>query len=222
MPDLFDGTSSEILFQEQYYHNSNFKGIRVSGRQLSDKEFVHCTFANCDLHGCTLSDCVFEDCSFSDCDLSVVKIRHSGFLGVKFTGCKLIGIDWTQIKKPIDFQFERCNMNDSVFAGLALSATKFLDCTLTGGDFAKANLGKCVFDSVDLSGAMFLNTNLTRCLFKSADFSRAKIQNSDLTFADFSTARNYQINPSSNKLKKIVFFLLEAVLLFGYLDIVLK
>ena len=174
MPALSDQSIVTEDFPEEYYRDAEFRKIRASDRQFTDKEFNRCTFTNCDLHGSLFSGCIFENCVFTGCDLSVVKIKQSGFLGVKFIDSKMIGINWTQAKKPIDFRFERCNMNDSVFTGLAFSATTFHDCTLVGCDFAKANLTKSVFGKCDLNKSAFAGSNLT-----SAKFSDCKIVGGD-------------------------------------------
>jgi uncharacterized protein YjbI with pentapeptide repeats len=238
MQDLFD----KEHFLEEYYQNSNFQKIQAFDRQFVDKEFNHCTFANCDFHYSVLSGCIFEKCVFIGCDLSLIKIKHSGFLGVKFVDSKLIGINWAQAKKPIDFQFERCNLNDSVFAGQALISTRIYDCTLAGCDFAKTNLRKSVFEKCNLNNSVFVDSVLTstkfldctvvggnfaeadlgKCVFDAVDLSGTRFLNTNLNFSDFSTARNYQINPNVNKLRKTVFSLPEAVSLLGSFDIILK
>ena len=67
------------------------------------------------------------------------------------------------------------------------------------------------FRETDLSQADFAGTNLCDSLFLATD----------LTEADLSQARNYQIDPSQNTVRKAKFSLPEAMSLLYGLDIVL-
>ena len=74
-----------------------------------------------------------------------------------------------------------------IFKGTELRETDFSECDLTGA----------VFDDCDLGGATFEKTVLEK--------------------ADFTNARNYSINPESNRIRKARFSMPEVVgLLHGY------
>ncbi len=75
----------------------------------------------------------------------------------------------------------------------------FEDSILIDVDFSSANMQRAQFANCDLSGATFRNTNLSR--------------------ADFSTAKNYDIDPKINILAKAKFSMPEAVSLLSGLGI---
>jgi len=89
----------------------------------------------------------------------------------------------------------------STFFGTKLMKTKFDKCSLKETDFSEVNLSTSIFSDCDLTGARFLNSNLEK--------------------VDFRTAKNYSIDPESNKIKKAKFsvFNLEGLLYKYQLDI---
>ena len=68
----------------------------------------------------------------------------------------------------------------------------------------------------------FTGTNLTRANLGKTDFLGSRFADTDLRYADLSKAVNYAIDPTTNRLKKTVFSMPEAVSLLSAFDIILK
>ena len=78
----------------------------------------------------------------------------------------------------------------------------FKQCVIHEVDFTDADLSNAVFDNCDLMGSTFMNTNVEK--------------------ANFSTAKNYSINPAFNKIKKAKFSVPEITGLLHQYDIVIE
>ncbi|MCB8982792.1 MAG: pentapeptide repeat-containing protein [Ardenticatenaceae bacterium] len=189
------------------YNDETFHGASFDQQELSDRAFYDCAFQDCTFREAVLRRCVFHDCTFTDCDLSLAQIPETGFQGVEFVRCKLVGVDWAAahwpkfgIKRP--FTFHQCVLNYSFFPGLKLPKLRMTECTAKEADFS----------DVDFTGAVFTGT----------DFSGSRFVNCDLTGADFNDATHYAIDVKQNWLKKTKFALPEAVALLKGLDIVLR
>lgn len=83
------------------------------------------------------------------------------------------------------FRFESCALNFTVFYQVKLKKTDFVDCKLEEADFMEADLTNAVFHRCDLQKAVFENTNLEG--------------------ADFRTAYNFSIDPTTNRVQKARF-----------------
>ncbi|HEY4214592.1 MAG TPA: pentapeptide repeat-containing protein [Steroidobacteraceae bacterium] len=121
----------EARFREQSFAQGVYSGLR----------FEECRFESCDLSDCTLEDCRLVDTEFLNCNLSLLQVGGSAFRGVKFTDCKLVGINWTRahwqrIRMSAQLEFERCILNDSSFAGLHLPQIKMVECRIFDADFS--------------------------------------------------------------------------------------
>ena len=101
----------------------------------------------------------------------------------------------------LEFEFENCNINHSVFFKLKLKNTKFKDCTLHEVDFTETDLSSAKFENCDLKRATFVNSNLEK--------------------ADFRTAYNYSFDPESNRIKKAKFSRTGIAGLLAKYDIVI-
>jgi uncharacterized protein YjbI with pentapeptide repeats len=119
---------------------------------------------------------------------------------------KIIGVDWThadwsstKLGDPIGFY--KCDLSHSTFIGLSLKNIQINDCVAKNVDFREADLSEANFSDTDLSESLFNGTNLTE--------------------ADLSQARNYDIDPGQNVLKRAKFSLPEAMSLLYSLDIIL-
>lgn len=51
----------------------------------------------------------------------------------------------------------------------------------------------------------FMETDLSNAVFKDCDLCYASFHHTNLEKADFTTARNYALNPAANRLKKAKF-----------------
>ncbi|HEY9122082.1 MAG TPA: pentapeptide repeat-containing protein [Brevefilum sp.] len=179
-------------------------------KQLIDKlTLTNCIFTACHFTETIFTACLIENCRFINCDLSLMKMPQTHFKETKFKDCRMMGINWCLadwearsliIKKRVGF--ENCLLNHSIFSGLDLTETQFVQCKALHLDFEGANLTKTVFRRSDLEGTLFL-----KC---------------DLSEADFVGAVNYSIDASQNKLHKTRFSLPEAIALLHSLDILLE
>jgi fluoroquinolone resistance protein len=77
------------------------------------------------------------------------------------------------------------------------------------------------FNGSHLKESHFTNTSLIGADFTDADLSGTIFHNCDLCKADFSSARRYDIDPQTNKIKKAKFSLPEAVGLLRGFDIMI-
>jgi uncharacterized protein YjbI with pentapeptide repeats len=83
-----------------------------------------------------------------------------------------------------------------------MRGTRFLDCRVHRTDFVEADLQESVFRGSDLEGSLFHKTGLER--------------------ADFTGARSFAIDPTSNRIKKAKFSSPEVLTLLAPFEIVVK
>lgn len=186
------------------YSDELFERLKLGGIQLESISFVDCSFAGCSMVEASMRSCRFQRCKFVGCDLSLVEIQDCEFISVEFEESKLVGLDWTRVRanqptlgKPI--KFKKSILNHSTFIGLNLKDTQVVDCTAHDVDFREADLSQVDLSGSDLQGSLFMDTNLSA--------------------ADLRSARNYQIDPTRNKISGARFSLPEAMSLIYNLDI---
>lgn len=182
-----------------YFEDETFEKIN----SLGEGEYENCVFKHCDFSSLRLSEIVFIECEFYDCNLTTAQIAHTSFREVKFKDCKLMGLRFDSCNPfLLEFEFENCNINHSVFFKLKLKSTKFKNCTLHEVDFSETDLISAKFDICDLKQATFVNSNLEK--------------------ADFRTAYNYSFDPESNRIKKARFSKEGLAGLLAKYDIVIE
>jgi fluoroquinolone resistance protein len=190
------------LFDPEFIRDSKFNGIDISDSILFDKEFYKCSFVNCNLNKVEFENCRFEDCDFNYCDLSLVRLKSCEFIDARFYESKLLGINWTDVRTPIRIEFRKCKLNHSTFFGLNLRSIIIED---------------CIANEVDFTDAALYRAN---CIM--TDFKDSKFSNTDLSYADFALAKNYDIDPNYNKIKRAIFSIPEVLTLLQGFDIVIK
>lgn len=141
--------------------------------------------------------------------MSLIKIPNTHFQNVTFDKCDMIGVDWTvacwllssskRQKQSFPIQFKDCRLNHSIFIGLNLANVVFNACVMKEVFFEDAFMIGARFDDCVLEGSVFKNTILRE--------------------ADFSSAKNYDINVRANDVSKAKFSLPEAMSLIYSLDI---
>lgn len=179
-----------------------FTNINYAEKRLANREFISCEFVNCDFSKSDLSHNDFMNCHFKQCNFSLTIVTGTGFKEAVFTGCKILGIDFSKCNKFLfSFRFEQSHLDYSTFYGTKLRKTSFTDCSLKETDFEEADLTSGIFDNCDLSGATFVRSILEK--------------------TDFRTARNFSLDPAANKIKQAKFSALNlAGLLYQFnLDI---
>lgn len=189
------------------YNRVEYKNLEIKESKMQMKEFNQCTFIKCNFTGTYFQRCGFRNCVFQNSDLSLINVKDSTFSNTRFEECKLAGINWTQsewatsklIQKPADFI--GCVLNYSSFMGLNLE---------------KMLMTRCIAHDVS-----FEDTNLSYVDCTNTDFENSRFAHTNLTSTDMRGAKNYNIDPLLNTLKKTKFSLPEAMSLLYNLNIVL-
>lgn len=116
----------------------------------------------------------------------ISKTSNTSWLDVLFTDCKMTGINFSLSNRfGLSVEFHNCLLSYALFTEMKLKGTRFIGCDLQNTDFMETDLSNAVFKDCDLCYASFHHTNLEK--------------------ADFTTARNYTLNPAANRLKKAKF-----------------
>jgi fluoroquinolone resistance protein len=186
-------------YAQNGYLKEKFVKISIGEETLSAKIFEECGFEGCSFIGTKIEKSAFINCTFENSILSAVAPHECRFLDVKFSGCKVIGIDWTKSLKIRDLSFTDCQVNYSNFRFLEIPDLKMIRCEARESDFTEAELIKADFRKSNFENARFFKT--------------------DLTEADFRGAVNYRIDIKNNKILKAHFSLPEVMALLDGLDI---
>ena len=180
--------------------NQVFQSENFSKKSFADQVFIACSFKNCDFSESLLRNTQFCSCIFESCNFSLPKLDGCRFQDVQFLGCKIVGADFFKCEKrffsPV---FKKCMLHYCSFSDLLMKKASFIGSKLQECRFTNTNLNNADFDEVDLSGTIF--------------------HNCDLSMADFTTAKGYDIDPQTNKIKKAKFSLPEAIGLLRRFDV---
>ena len=151
-----------------------------------ETNYYECTFDKCNFSDKPIGRVIFEKCTFKECNLSLVKTSNTSWLDVLFTDCKMTGINFSLSNRfGLSVEFHNCLLSYALLTEMKLKGTRFIGCDLQNTDFMETDLSNAVFKDCDLCYASFHHTNLEK--------------------ADFTTARNYTLNPAANRLKKAKF-----------------
>ena len=177
------------------------KSVDFSVEPLRGDHFEQVTFVQCTFHD--LSGIDFIDCIFQDCNLSNAAVRNCKISDIEFINCKLMGVNFSETK---DFafaaKFDNCILDYAIFERKKLNKTFFTNCKIHGADFTDADLSKCKIHNCDFWDAIFANTNLSG--------------------VDFSSSKNFTIDPTSNNIRKAKFLSSDLAGLLSKFDIILK
>lgn len=99
----------------------------------------------------------------------------------------------------IAWRFTGCAINLCSFSGLEIKKTEFNNCEIKETDFFDSDISEGSFVGCDLGESRFSNTNLTK--------------------TNFVGAKNYQINPEDNNIKKAKFSFPDCVSLLEGLGV---
>lgn len=157
--------------------------------------FRSCSFN--DIRGINFTDCQFESCNLSNAQVAKCKVQD-----VTFKDCKLIGINFFQV---LDFgfsiNFENCLLDYASFDQKKMNKSVFKNCRLHGVNFSQTDLSKVIMENCDLMDAIFDRTNLTGM--------------------DFTSNRNFIIDPQLNMVKKARFSASNLAGLLSKFDIII-
>ena len=176
---------------------NNLQLVTASGDQ---EEYESCEFTNGvfgDLKGISFTDCVFKNSNFSNASFRNCKLQD-----VHFIDCKLIGANFSQSK---DF-------------GFCLS---FENCLLDYASFDKKRLHKSVFANCRMHHVNFTQADLSKASISNCDFYEALFANTDVSGLDFTTSKNFLIDPELNKIRKAKFLAQDLAGLLYRHDIVI-
>ena len=190
-----------MAFEQNEYYKEKFSKLDLSHEIFRFKSFEECEFNNCSFIECKFEKTRFLNCTFNHCILSAVVPMNCRLNEVKFTECKVIGLDWTKAQKVSEIEFHQSQINYSNFKLMALPKIKIIQCEAKEVDFTEADLSQGVFRGTDFEKSRFFKTNLSQ--------------------ADFKDAHNYYIDVNNNTLKKTHFSMPEAINLLRSLDIIL-
>lgn len=191
-------------FKHDNYDDHTFEKLSYEHLAVQNLTFESCRFHQCQFSAATWRRCRFIDCEWIDCNLSTASFKFSRFTQTTFDGCKMIGINWTEVDWPriileSPVHFYRCNLSDSSFYALTLLNLIAEHCQLHNVDFRAGNFSNSQFTESDFQGSLFVHTKLEKC--------------------DFRQAVNYLINPLENKIQMSKFSMPDAVYLLEGLDI---
>ncbi len=157
---------------------TDFSTTRLAA-EYESVEFRSCNFA--DISGVNFTDCQFTACNMSNASLAKCKMQD-----IRFADCKLIGINFYETH---DFgfavYFENCLLDFASFDHKKMNQSSFTGCRLHGVNFTQTDLSKATMANCDFLDAVFANTNLSS--------------------VDFTTNRNFIIDPQLNLVKKAKF-----------------
>lgn len=174
--------------EEVYIENKTFERSDYKEISFLKGEYENCSFNNCDFSNANFSHSKFIDCSFIDCNLSMVKLGATVFRDIKFAGCKMLGLIFSDCNKTgLSFIFENCTLNHSSFYATSIKKTVFKNCVLAGVDWTACDVSSSIFEHCDLRDAKFEQANLEK--------------------ADLRTSFNYSIDPENNRVKRARFSL---------------
>jgi fluoroquinolone resistance protein len=181
------------------YHNIvekiDFTATRLE-REYESTLFRSCVFN--DISGVNFTDCLFESCNLSNAEVGKCKAQD-----ITFKDCKLIGINFYQI---LDFgltiQFENCMLDYASFDKKKMNKSAFKNCRLHGVNFSQTDLSKVEMVDCDLLDAIFDRTNLSGM--------------------NFTTNRNFVIDPQLNLVKKARFSASNLSGLLAKFDLIIE
>ncbi len=168
---------------------------------LGEEEFEQTAFRNCIFS--SLKGVAFSDCLFTSCNLSNAAVARSKMQQVTFSGCKLIGINFYEVRDfGFSVHFENCLLDYASFDNKKMNASSFSHCKIHGVNFSGADLSKATLENCDLTNTLFSATNLSGL--------------------DFTTNYNFTIDPVTNTVKKAKFLASDLSGLLAGFDIIIQ
>lgn len=167
---------SGAMFQDRQFEGGDLTGADLGGRDLTG-----CTFKGVRLRETRWRETRLEDCRFEDCDLSRMTPDGMSARDVLFAGCKLMGVDWSNLGAYPAMTFDRCDLRYASTVKVRLRKISFTACNLEEAQFVETELAEASFADCRLTGARF-----ERC---------------DLRKASFAGATGLTIDPTGNQLR---------------------
>ncbi len=169
-----------------FWSDQEFTKQDYTQNKLPKGDYENCCFVDCLFSKGFLDNQNFVECTFEGCDFTNTNIAHTIFNDVSFENCKMVGLQFETCNQLLlSLAFRGCNLSVASFTGMHLPSIQFHDCKLHQTDFTNTHLKQAKFPNCDFKNAIFENTNLEQ--------------------ADFTSALNFDIDPSINQLKKTHF-----------------
>jgi len=172
------------LLSRDFIEGDVFTDVDGKDAVIANKELYRCTFRGGTFERARFERVIFESCVFENCDLTRITLPHSAARGVRFVGCKLLGVHFSSLGDHPELHFDTCDLRYAVFDGQSLRTTRFVNSQLPDTSFNDADLVDTDFSGSELNGAVF-----ARC---------------ELAGADFATATGVFIDPAKNRAKDVL------------------
>jgi fluoroquinolone resistance protein len=160
------------------FEDEAFADLDLSRVDVTNKEFLRCTFTNVQLPDADLSGARLDECLFNSCDLSRARATNLAARGVAFVRCRLMGLDFSELRPTPSLVFEHCTLQYATFGAANLTGTRFTSCKL-----------------VEVN---FFGTRLADADFTDSDLTSSRFDGCDLRGAQFAAARGFYADPSKN------------------------
>jgi len=183
------------------FEDENFKQVDFSKSSLVEYTFTGCLFEGCTFMESDWKKASFLSCVFNGCDIGLVSLEDARFQDVRFVDCKVTGMEFFKCDHSLLFSMEL----NSCF----LQYCNFSDLNMNKTNFKKSKIQKCFFTNTSLMESDFGDCDLLETVFHSCNLRKA----------NFGGAKNYNINPLVNDVKKAKFSFPEAVSLLKGLDV---
>lgn len=165
--DLRNYEATDWRFERCNLSNAHFNGAR-----FDNTTFLACRAATASFVGATLMETTIDGGDFSNSTF-----RGTTLSSVKFTHCKMTGVDMTDADA-----FDVCF--DNVLLVLAnMRGFSFRKHHLDGVNFSDADLSLCDFRGAIMTECSLRNTNISECRFEDADLRGVDIGGIKLTAA---------------------------------------
>lgn len=159
--------------------HADYRGVDLSGLDISDCYFSRCRFQQVNLKGANLDGTTFDNCVFIETDLSNVQAEGGDWRNCHVIDCKLV-----KLKGP------RLNGSHCFFCRVDASYAELEASNFYNASFYSSDLSFIVWSaSPSFLKATFVDCNLLRAWFVGADLSSAYIDGCNLEYANFKHAR---------------------------------
>lgn len=188
-----------MSFKEDNYYEQTFTRILLDSEIMQAKTFEDCIFEDCRFLNCSFEKSRFLSCHFRRCIISATSVLGCSFVRPVFRKCKVLGIDWTNIKILQEPEFYECQINLSNFRMIKIPKAKIINC--------------------EAKEVEFIETDFTDAILTGTDFEKSRFFKTNLSGADFRGAKNYNIDIINNTIYKAKFSYPEVISLLNNLNI---
>ena len=217
---ILSGTIKNTNFKDKYYfkylslntsssgstysYNNNKYGYTYCyGTSTNYIYLESCIIDNGRFYYTNVSLTTINEGYFENCNLSMTNFGNASLKGLSFINCKISGTDFGV---AADFMFavsfDGCVLDYANFYKKKMPKTAFKDCRIREATFSAVDLAGATFNKCDLGGTIFRQNTLDG--------------------VDFSNAENYQLDPSTNSLRKAKFSYPSVLGLLAKYDIIIE